>query len=730
MDRNDKDLLILGGGAAGGTAAVVAAEKMRQASIAAQKQRDLAARAKVLVNGERSPAKPPLDFKINGVVYPKSSAMSLAPENTVEIPAPSKGVVMPKVNVGGSLPPASTTTPTVESIPYVSRTVPPDYNPLAKPAPSAPAPSAPAPSAPAPSAPTTPPSVGAVPSKVMRFLAGGAVPTLAGNFASTLNDPAVRTGTLQAASDKQIQQLAEDDPVGAQITFGKDRVTQAMAAPPKTITTVTYGKRSTEGFRPHSTPKSTKPTPTPAAPATLQTSAEKFKSDQAVLGREDLNAPGQTESGTYRGTNTPTNEASSAFRNQRQSVYNDAQTNVMAAQDAASRAQEEQRLSGGRINNTAEAAQRLKAAEAANETARQRVVSGQGPLEQVIYARENGRASGIREVGASRGYLSGADTDAEAARNLKARAEQDQAARFMVDSMNRGAEAERDTRAARLGVSRGVLDRMEGRDTPAGRASLAGQTAPDTSAPGVWDRPGDGFGDAQMREAQFNSLLDEAGNQKGLGSKRRAAAKLQAAAMQLQPGISAVEADTANRKGLSDQQTAQINALAEQQKAQMQEAGQDRRVRMNQEGQLMNTDLSNRWGAERDVRKEQASADIKGAELFMGGQKEVNDLWNKAFFGDGKTPPLTTPSEVQSVLNNLDPSFLASRKAGTVEDLARLRNGQFRSADEVRKVLALVQDYKRSQPAWYNPFGSPADVNDLLLGTPGARAQYQATQPQ
>lgn len=114
----------------------------------------------------------------------------------------------------------------------------------------------------------------------------------------------------------------------------------------------------------------------------------------------------------------------------------------------------------------------------------------------------------------------------------------------------------------------------------------------------------------------------------------------------------------------------------------------------------------------------------------MGGQKEVNDLWNKAFFGDGKTPPLTTPSEVQSVLNNLDPSFLASRKAGTVEDLARLRNGQFRSADEVRKVLALVQDYKRSQPAWYNPFGSPADVNDLLLGTPGARAQYQATQPQ
>lgn len=721
MDQTDKDLLILGGGTVGGVAAVTAAEKMRQASIAAQKQRDLAARAKVLINGEISPAKPPLDFKTSGVVYPKSTAMSLAPENTVEIPAPSKGVVTPKVNVGGSLPPASTTTPTVESIPYVSRTVPPDYNPLAKPDYNPLA-------KPAPSAPTTPPSVGTALSKTMRFLAGGAVPTLAGNFASTLNDPAVRAGTLQAASDQQIQQLAEDDPVGAQITFGKDRVTQAMAAPPKTITTVTHGKRSTEGFRPPSTPKSTKPAPTPAAPAAPQTPAEKFKSDQAVFGREDLNILGQTGSGTYRGTNTPTNEASSAFRNQRQSVYNDAQTNVMTAQDAASRAQEEQRLSGGRINNTAEAARRLKAAEEANETARQRVASGQGPLEQVIYARENGRASGIREVGAPRGYLSGADTDAEAARNLQARAEQDQAARFMVESMNRGAEAERDTRAARLGVSRGVLDRMEGRDTPAGRASLAAQTAPDTSTPGVWDRSGDGFGDAQMREAKFNSLLDEAGNQKGFGSKRRAVAKLQAAAQMLQPGISAVEADTANRKALGDHQTAQINALAEQQKAQMQEAGQDRRARLNQEGQLMNTDLSNRWGAKRDALKEQEATDREGAKLFMGGQKEVNDFMNKAFFGDGKTPPMVSPQSFKAMLDQLDPAAINAAGGGNAEDIAAIRAGRIPDVGTAQRLVAIAQNIQQNNPGWFTSlFGSEApNANDLYINQPGYMKKRQA----
>lgn len=59
-----------------------------------------------------------------------------------------------------------------------------------------------------------------------------------------------------------------------------------------------------------------------------------------------------------------------------------------------------------------------------------------------------------------------ASTDAEAARNLQARAEQNQATQFNINNMNRGAEAERDLRATRLGVSRGVLDRMEGGMTP------------------------------------------------------------------------------------------------------------------------------------------------------------------------------------------------------------------------------------------------------------------------
>lgn len=130
-----------------------------------------------------------------------------------------------------------------------------------------------------------------------------------------------------------------------------------------------------------------------------------------------------------------------------------------------------------------------------------------------------GEASGVVPIGRGRGGFVGASTDAEAARNLKARAEQDTAASQIVASMNRGAEAERDTRAARLGIDRGTLDRMEGRnDTAAAKAAAAAQAAPSTTTAGsLWDRPGDTWGDGQRREIEYNNLLKE-------GTKRSVAA--------------------------------------------------------------------------------------------------------------------------------------------------------------------------------------------------------------
>ena len=71
-------------------------------------------------------------------------------------------------------------------------------------------------------------------------------------------------------------------------------------------------------------------------------------------------------------------------------------------------------------------------------------------------------ASGLSSA-TGRGGFVGAATDAQAATALQDRAAQNQAAQFNIDSMNRAADAMREARAARLGVGRGTLDRMEGR---------------------------------------------------------------------------------------------------------------------------------------------------------------------------------------------------------------------------------------------------------------------------
>lgn len=118
--------------------------------------------------------------------------------------------------------------------------------------------------------------------------------------------------------------------------------------------------------------------------------------------------------------------------------------------------------------------------------------------------------SGISSA-TGRGGFVGATTDAEADRNLKARFEQDAAASAMAASMNRGANAERDLRAARLGVSRGVLDRMEGRnDTEAAAADSAVQGA----IPDRWfnplSMPSDSFQDTRGRQAEYDRAVEQA----------------------------------------------------------------------------------------------------------------------------------------------------------------------------------------------------------------------------
>ena len=151
--------------------------------------------------------------------------------------------------------------------------------------------------------------------------------------------------------------------------------------------------------------------------------------------------------------------------------------------------------------------------------------------------------------------FSGAATDAEAARSLLDRQRQSEAADFNIAQMNRAAEAQRDVLAAQLGVSRGVLDQMEGRSAP----ESAGVSLNNSAAPApvdVFARPGDSFGDSQMREQQYQGLLDQAAQQRGIGAKRRAAAMIDAATGLLAPGAATA------KLGAEQQQSA--NSLAAQ----------------------------------------------------------------------------------------------------------------------------------------------------------------------
>ena len=119
-------------------------------------------------------------------------------------------------------------------------------------------------------------------------------------------------------------------------------------------------------------------------------------------------------------------------------------------------------------------------------------------------------ASGLSSATGRSGFV-GASTDAQAAKALQDRAAQNQAAQFNIDNMNRAAEVERDQRATRLGVSRGVLDRMEGRnDTAAAVADSAAQSAISDRWNNPLSMPGDSFQDTRDRQAEYDRAVEQA----------------------------------------------------------------------------------------------------------------------------------------------------------------------------------------------------------------------------
>lgn len=129
-------------------------------------------------------------------------------------------------------------------------------------------------------------------------------------------------------------------------------------------------------------------------------------------------------------------------------------------------------------------------------------------------------ASGLSSAPARGGFV-GAATDAQAAKALQDRALQDQAASTMAARFDKQTEMLRDIRAAQMGVSRGVLDRMENRDSAAAQADSRAQG----TIPSNWNNPlalpGDSFQDTQARQAAYGQALDNA--QTGDAKQRQAA---------------------------------------------------------------------------------------------------------------------------------------------------------------------------------------------------------------
>lgn len=95
----------------------------------------------------------------------------------------------------------------------------------------------------------------------------------------------------------------------------------------------------------------------------------------------------------------------------------------------------------------------------------------------------------------------------------------------------------------------------------AGAASMAasnqpntlGSVQPEKPSYDVFSRPGDSFGDSQMREQDYQSLLSKAANVRGFGGKGKRQALLAAAQGMIQPGLAQIEAQNKDYQALLSQ---------------------------------------------------------------------------------------------------------------------------------------------------------------------------------
>lgn len=305
-----------------------------------------------------------------------------------------------------------------------------------------------------------------------------------------------------------------------------------------------------------------------------------------------------------------------------------------------------------------------------------------------------GQATGRTSAGAQRGGYVGAATDAEAARALQDRAAQSAAAQQMIGLMNAGAEAERDLRATKLGISRGTLDAMEGR---------GGTWASEGPLLSV-GKEGVNFGDEASRNSQIDGLLSRAASQTGRGASKRAQAMLGAAQALQAPGMERAKNDAElGKQSMAAQaaiNAAQIKAQGDQASAQMREAGDNYRAKVNY---ASSTDSARIAQGGQDARlqysegKEDSRAATKAlSDDFSAAAKQ----WEAVTSSPGKGQYAEVDkADAINFLSGLDPKKLSEVFAVEPATIERWKTQKFRT-HEVPMIAGMVKKWKAGLDPW------------------------------
>ena len=443
-------------------------------------------------------------------------------------------------------------------------------------------------------------------------------------------------------------------------------------------------------------PASDAPAPAAPAPAAVPQTPEQVFSDLqqqrgfSPLGGVDPNATNpptlfqRTDAIHTRPGSANPNDVQ-ALQDYRQTGFGDAQQGVAAAREALRR-----------NPNDPQARQQLTRAEADFTGAQQALAGSQGPLERRQYAGPGGSASGVVAQGTPRGGFGGAATDAEAARNLQARFEQDAAASQIAAGFDRETERLRDARAEKMGISRAKLDASEGRSNPL-TDLFASQGQPAQTE--AFSQPGDGFGDAAMRRSVLERRMADT---RTSGSERRAAAEAYKGF--LSPAHGTGSGGPAN--GHSPDLFTMVDKLRDNQRADQNLALQNQQLQETRRANAFNQDLS----AAKEARAAREQFRVRGKEAEQAVVKD------RTQFIKDFTDPKTKRGPDMGALDVLGTQLARSPSLQQADPAmaARFLDGSARYEDLV-KVRQMQRIYEESRPGLSTLYlGSPASADEIV----------------